>query len=344
MKKITYLFGAGASAKAVPVVKELPDKLDKFLERLRSDRIFSFSENDSILIGETSVLKQKIKARLHLQLESLIKEIKNHASIDTYAKKLYLQPNSGNRLLHLKTTLACFFAMLQTLDNYDRRYDTFFASIITKTNEIPNHLRILSWNYDSQFEIAYTHYTSLEDIASIQTKLSISPNNLQLHGLSSIEIDTTKFGIFKLNGTASVFNPQEGKIHPMVGIPEKEITKETVDRILFLYALLQDYSQYNNLLMNFAWEDHIITKQVIEKAIESTKDTSVLVCIGYSFPFFNREIDRKIIGGMTNLETVYFQALKDDIDENMERFKAIGKDVKTVAVRDIHQFFLPPEL
>jgi len=70
-----------------------------------------------------------------------------------------------------------------------------------------------------------------------------------------------------------------------------------------------------------------------------------LIVIGYSFPFFNREIDRKIIGNMEELEKVYFQA--PDAETIKERFQAIRDDIDEkllVTKKDIGQFLIPNEL
>jgi len=78
--------------------------------------------------------------------------------------------------------------------------------------------------------------------------------------------------------------------------------------------------------LSFAWEDYERPEQnIINKVTTSTKDTEVLVVIGYSFPFFNREVDRKIIGEMKNLKKVYFQ---DKNPHNIKlRFQAIRNDL-----------------
>lgn len=78
---------------------------------------------------------------------------------------------------------------------------------------------------------------------------------------------------------------------------------------------------------------------------ETTKDTEQIVVIGYSFPFFNRVMDREIFGGMPNLKKVYVQ------DKNpsavMEAIGAVlpmGKKVELVPVSNCEQFYLPGEL
>jgi len=86
---ITYLFGAGASANTLPVVSEMANGLEKFLEIIQTDTIFNFSE-DKITIDRSVVSRRELKDALCDTLSWLIKGTKEHASIDTFAKKLYL--------------------------------------------------------------------------------------------------------------------------------------------------------------------------------------------------------------------------------------------------------------
>jgi len=99
--------------------------------------------------------------------------------------------------------------------------------------------------------------------------------------------------------------------------------------------------------LTFAWENTPLSNSIIENATLATSKTYVLVVIGYSFPFFNRVVDRRIINSMINLEKVYFQAPKEDVNNLITRFKAIRSDFKKLdpePIEDIKQFFLPPEL
>lgn len=75
-------------------------------------------------------------------------------------------------------------------------------------------------------------------------------------------------------------------------------------------------------------------------------DTNVLVIIGYTFPFFNREIDRRILSKLKPYAKIYIQ------DLNPQYVKQNLQAVLTDAQRNMHitelertdQFYLPPEL
>jgi hypothetical protein len=81
--------------------------------------------------------------------------------------------------------------------------------------------------------------------------------------------------------------------------------------------------------------------KALKKSIDSTE---ILVVIGYSFPFFNREIDRLLLKeSMPNLKKVYFQA--PDCEILKERFLAIRDDISDLVLRrDKDQFVFPNEL
>jgi hypothetical protein len=86
------------------------------------------------------------------------------------------------------------------------------------------------------------------------------------------------------------------------------------------------------------------SNKLANKAISNVFDTEILVVIGYSFPFFNRNIDRRIIQSMTNLKKIYLQSpeamsLKDRLNAviNLEK-------IEVVPIKDTDQFILPYEL
>ena len=73
----------------------------------------------------------------------------------------------------------------------------------------------------------------------------------------------------------------------------------------------------------------------------------IVVVIGYSFPFFNRQVDRLLFNNMDYLRKIYIQ------DPNSGRIKQsllsvlpnyMIDNVAIESVTDTSQFFLPPEL
>ena len=337
MNKITYLFGAGASKNALPIVSEVPDRINTLIDFLnKKENLLSNLEEFENLKLSNKKTKREFQIELVEKLEWLLLESKNHASVDTFAKKLTIK-RDYKQLEQLKIVLSVFFVFEQALNLPDKRYDSFFASIHNQLYDFPNNIRILSWNYDNQFELTYSEYSGSSDLHSVQTSLNINHKYGDNHFRD-------KFGIFKLNGTIGMFS--DGGWKQYVYHPDM---RESVD-IDFIEKVVRNYGAITNIStlksnFSFSWENESNEKGIVQKSIEATSDSTTLVVIGYSFPFFNREIDRQIISSMKNLKNVYFQA--PDADLLIERFKAIRDDLTGIQLLpkfDLEQFVLPNEL
>jgi hypothetical protein len=330
---ITYLFGAGASAKALPVVNQIPQAIEDILIKLNEEE-FNLSDTEKY-ISTYPKTKKQIKNELMQEFNWLKEQCKNHASIDTFAKKLFLQKN--NDFSKLKTALATLFTLIQLNKPVDNRYDAFFASILINTiNDFPKNIKIVSWNYDYQFEKAYSEYCESNSISAISAMLKINTR------FSNSNIADKGFAIFKLNGgTQLLWKNSHGDSH-FIDEVKPTLIKESLEIVLNSYACSKFFKDiYCGL--SFAWEDG--GEDFINTVINATKDTNVLVVIGYSFPYFNREIDRKIIRAM-KLRKVYFQSPEADIIQ--ERFQSIVTGASSpnelVPFKDCEQFMLPNEL
>jgi hypothetical protein len=84
-------------------------------------------------------------------------------------------------------------------------------------------------------------------------------------------------------------------------------------------------------------------------ASEDLLRIEVLVIIGYSFPFFNREVDNALFMQMTSLKKIYIQDVNpQNIYETMQDFvdfKEHGvQRIEVVFKRNLEQFVFPKEL
>ncbi|MDB2462897.1 hypothetical protein N9W61_02205 [Algibacter sp.] len=222
---ITYLLGAGASCQSLPMVKNIPEALEKFAQdflplNLNEPNAMSFLDKLGGLANKFLNKHKNDKGTFekyhHLLLEFhrdivwLQSESKNHSSIDTLAKKLHLQNNKTD-LKKLKYILSCFFIYEQTC-NFDKRYDSFFASILESLSEIPSNLKILSWNYDSQLEIAFSNFSNTSIEKSRET-LNIFSKGNKIDS-SKINLNNT-FNVFKINGTTNI-KDKESKYYDLI--------------------------------------------------------------------------------------------------------------------------------
>ena len=331
--EIVYLLGAGASygtrekdekgndspgkiIRGIPIVNELENAI-KFLKRYRSS-------------PEMLSNAQKI---LFASLDRLEENCKNYPTIDTYAKQLFVTKRK-NEYEQLKKDLTVFFTLQQDFQKRDLRYDGFIASLIDEEGNLPNNIKILSWNYDCQFELAYSGYIKEQErsISRSQTELKIS-NKLFPDGIGD------DFGIIKLNGTAISMNRERGKLLEQYFAPT--MPKEEFCGRLF------DNNEHNAL--SFAWEKDESTEFFLKNIVNNIKNARTLVVIGYSFPYVNRKIDRMLLRCMENLRTVYIQDVQPElIQENLfatlSYNQTVENPVECKPFKNLNQFVIPSEL
>jgi hypothetical protein len=116
--------------------------------------------------------------------------------------------------------------------------------------------------------------------------------------------------------------------------------------------------------LNYAWEyftdkhdfKGIFVDEAVTNAVRVAAETQILVIIGYSFPIFNRQTDKKIIDAMTRLQKVYVQDLYPEniyttIKNAFKIFQTSSFDEDKVAgskrfvlSNSLNQFVLPYEL
>lgn len=339
MKKVTYLFGAGASRHALPIVGEIPGRILSLIKKLEDkDLELDSSETFSDLNFKNPKSKRDYQLEMIESLKWMLDESQKHASVDTFAKKLYIKHRS-DLLKKLKISLSIFFILEQVLNKPDFRYDAFFASILNSYSSFPSNIKIINWNYDYQFEISYSEYSDQIEIRTNQALLRVKAK----YG-DNLNDNDDGFSIYKLNGTTGLYSDGGWRQYNYINSIKRDLDKSIVEEITrnFLAGFY-----FNNIQssLSFAWEGEHPNSSIVKLVADKAKDTDALVVIGYSFPFFNRDIDRKIIGNMTNLKRVYFQA--PDADNLKERFQAFKDDIKgieLVSKFDVDQFLLPNEL
>ncbi len=347
MNKIAYLIGAGASANALPIIKNIPDRIQNLIGLLES-RKYKLSSEDKFdrYIKFASESKNHYQNKLIEDLKWLKTKSSDHASIDTFAKKLFIR-GKGEELRKLKIALSVFFVFEQVVNKVDKRYDTFFASILNKNVlSLPDNIKIISWNYDYQFELSFSEYSNNTDIQNSSSRLMLIKKNTK-----KIEGKDESFRIYKLNGTIDFISRFQGEQMYASNL-NVIFDLELVDKVIKNYVAVSyvEEDRYNLIPnLSFSWEEELLGHNegstIVDLTIRGTSNAVALVIIGYSFPFFNRDIDRKIIGSMKNLKSVYLQDINPDIIE--QRFRAIKDDVSEInfiQISDTEQFYLPNEL
>lgn len=338
-KRITFLLGAGASCKSQPLVSDMKDRMNQLLFLLDPLNGTSF---DSTLRDRTGVLFNKYNP--------IIAEANKHYTVDTYAKKLWLVGDS-EKLAVLKEFLNLYFLFEQDssktvyvkfpkYDNeriwddigqtIDYRYDVFFATLLTKDEgsgslQLPENINVISWNYDNQFELAYKEFLKDIRIEKIPSLLNIYPTS------TNSELQNDKSKIIKLNGSCIVANIDRDK-----NIEEVSFYNQ-------LTKLIDNKPVSNNI--NFAWEGVVAQNESINQAIDILKTTSELVVIGYSFPNFNRDVDRKLFT-IKSFDKIYVQVPKEK-EFNKIKGRILNMTAQNyyqstiVHIDDEDQFYIP---
>lgn len=304
--KITYLLGAGASWYACPVLNEQGVKMielarihfnepSKLFIKKTNPRNFGTTNADVIMwdIGFFGTVSLK------------------YGTIDTYAKKLELN-QSTDELERLKLAVSIFFTIWQLtddedlkkrgdvpLDEIDRRYISLMASIIERingTNKIKENVRFVTWNYDLQLEYAYKSFCNdnmIWDHIADDLKFRV------------IEGEDSKLEICHLNGYHGFYKTRSGEHHILDRTESKNI-EDIISGISFLRESQNQGSIDITDHINYAWEDNPLSKKAREEAQRIFSETEILIIIGYSFPNFNKEIDKALFRELEGRPTKIF--------------------------------------
>lgn len=346
---ITYFLGAGASSERLPIVKNMPEKIVELSNMIKNTRFNPGSLPSTIAANSQSIINELIQS-----LNWLAEEAKNYNTIDTYAKKLFLQ-SEKTKLNKLKVTLTICFLYWQYYDgrpnhlrpspNIDPRYISLLSSFLRNeesNNEIilPPNLNFITWNYDSQIELAIQHFVGYSDyIETIQDKYKSYPG---------CHLDKCAYmpQILHLNGVAGLYSVgnQTGNVMDKIQNDYKNWNKILIEFLSLYNLCIMKQEAYNNHVFSFAWENNTITNKGLEKAIEIMKKSSHIVIIGYSFPVFNREIDRRLFSPeiTKNWEKIYYQDPLTDKEAFISTF-GITKSERIKEIIKAKQFFLPFE-
>jgi hypothetical protein len=203
-------------------------------------------------------------------------------------------------LRKLKATLSAYLIAEQAQSNVDLRYDSFLASVLefddNMSIRLPQKLRILTWNYDTQLEKAFYGFCGDQD--KVEQKITNNWQIRRINGCCGREFpgntDKSFHSVWDTTpdaGWKAAINLYKEYMGKPIGLPGPDIC--------------------------FAWENSKTSPSYMEAV-------SVLVVIGYSFPYFNRKADDLIFKQLgNNLRRVYLQCPEDDHASVIERLKLL---------------------
>ncbi len=381
-QNITYILGAGASCKSQPLVSNMRERMNLLLQMLNPKSYCNQLLNIEIR-SNTKILYERYKDIVHESFKhytpdtyakklwltdkhetlNIFKEFLNlyfifeqnfslnhlitekpegrYARINLPSDKIYeiaKEINSYNLNTSITKLLfknikqddyelnkSKFFTNLIT--NVDYRYDVFFATLLQQNFnfginpklELPHHINIISWNYDNQFEISYRDYGSNQNYSEIHETLRIN---------KEYEEDTSN--IIKLNGYCSIYNTD---------------TNEQISFTGHLKNLIINIGDTTNHI-NFAWEKRDRNFGTINKIVEKT---DIFIVIGYSFPNFNRDVDKDLFEKINQQLIKKKNSILIQVPENTEYLK-IKERIQTIKkfddtcfkhISDADQFYIP---
>lgn len=346
-KKITYLFGAGASYNAVPIL----NSLSKSMRSVAHD----------LAIESLNYENVKIFQRKLIELANISEE---YGTVDTYAKKLFLN-GEVKELKEMKFLLSIFFAIWQgyyykiefplsagdllanvekkkSYDHLDYRYKTLLSNYLEVDNrsfsiKLDENINFLTWNYDSQIELAFQLFNNDKcELIDINKYFQFLPTSN----------DNSKNRIIHLNGISNIIN-NSGILNNL--FESSDFISKTMMILKINRVFEASFMSANKALIDYSWDDN---DEIVDAAIKIIKQTDILIIIGYSFPTFNRAIDSQLLSGSGNsFDKIIYQD-PNASEELLELFHinlrnkskdVNGKYVNYKILKEKGQFYIPPE-
>jgi hypothetical protein len=304
-EKILYYLGAGASAKALPLARSAwetaprPNRIPKIKGLAWELANFTTIPEFNNVVDKTLV---NAITELRKRCGELAKKANEFGDVDTYAKYLQIMEPGGKNINELKQTVSQYFAVKQTiLKARDTRYLPWLVTIMDRKT-FPDNVKILSWNYDYQVQLAFNHIDRGEDVSYSSDGFNYSGSALNYYpNLHPNFLDYHTLSLIHLNGIAGFTN--KGTTAWTGSVFQK---KHSTDIESMLPRIMS--SEFNQL--HFAWENSGYHDKLMQHVLKMIENTTIMVVIGYSFPFFNRGVDKQIFNELKKngvFKKIYYQ-------------------------------------
>ena len=362
-KNIVYLLGAGASYNSLPVLNQMIPRMRYFLKYLRKrypgkeNEIADFENlcNEMEIFGTPDTLAKKhyLSRDTDFRVKKILSTffifeqlIKERETSDYYYHEIFKLVIRGNT-----STYGNEFESFKK--QLDSRYLSFFATIMEKDNfsntlpVLPSNVSIVSWNYDMQIELAYQNFTQT-NFNEAQRQLCCFPSIAHYNGPWTIDLKRENivqtlidsyckdFALIKLNGVAGYKSEDSETLFDFF---KHSTNKENMDMLINRLTEPRDSGN----ILNFAWDSKVTTTGVARQlAMKKIADANVVVIIGYSFPDFNRIIDKEIFSE-EKLDAIYLQDPEaNNIVQKLDGVKR-GLIKKTKTETQTKNFIIPIE-
>lgn len=303
MKNITFLLGAGASYYACPIWKEQGEKMVELATKYLNKSNINFNEPPR---GLNEI--EKLLWDIGYFGEKALK----YGTIDTYAKKLYL--NQSPELSRLKLVVSVFFTIWHltndkdlkkrssgAFDEIDKRFITLLAALVERKDGsgimLNSNVRFVTWNYDLQLEFAYKSF--LHDNAS----WDYVSQNLSFR----ITDQRQPLQICHLNGYHGFYVTEGAEIN-FIDVSKSNDVNKILESIGYVSTSQERRQLQISNHINYAWENNHLANYARSEGKRIFSETDILIIIGYSFPNFNKEIDKALFGQLKGrITTIYYQ-------------------------------------
>jgi hypothetical protein len=336
MNHYTYILGAGASTPTLPVNKGLLNHLEN---------IITLGTNHLNDLKNYSYVKH-----FENTFSPIIKEALREISIDTLAHNYIDQKD---KIHHIKCLIWMYFSSIAGFGKVNPRYKNLLLKIGEKTSNryfMNNNVSFLSWNYDLQLEEAFSELDNCS-LDQVQTNLYSFPGLYYTNSkLLDRNCNLKLFGLVHLNGCAGYYYDNKSSSYDSWFKCDYYNAGE-YDKLLSLvidkFYTNTTYNSFSNCL-NFSTSDNFISKKSLDYSIDIAKTTTHLIIIGYSFPDFNKIIDKKILSNMHNLKNIYIQDPNSEkifqkimTNENHVVQKIKNNEIEVQLFVDVDEFYLP---
>lgn len=344
---ITYLLGAGASFHACPVWKEQGEKM----VQMATDYLMGAKRNFS-----------KPKPNGLNDQESILWDIGyfgtkaiEFGTIDAYAKKIHISNDTYEKkeLPRLKHAISIFFTLWELSNDrikerkqepfkdLDPRYLPLLTAVLEETEQgnpkLKSNIKFVTWNYDLQLEKAYKRFChQSQNWNDISQSLKFRVNN------KSSDLD-----VCHLNGYHGFYYlTDKDKTQEEQNVLDRENSNNIsilLDKIGYTADSVNKETIRFTDHINYAWETNENSKTARSQAESIFSKSDIVVVIGYSFPSFNKEIDKALFSKLQGRKTrIYYQDPNASFKFLNILTQGLNTELETITDRS-DSFFIPYE-
>jgi len=355
--RVVYWIGASASWNALPVVEEMAPALEAQASYLQ--------QGSGMPQCRHAIRQFGLKGYL-TYLRRMASWSREYGTIDTYARSLFLLDRT-KELAVLKLHIAMYFILEQVLpvkrigpsgaqqsgyrkrDRIDTRYMAWLALMMDKDSGINPRVNIISWTYDLQLEYALATFRGHDKLGQLHKDAQVRIYPRPFAEETDYKMPPT---LVRLNGVVG-----HSSMHGATKVLYGEMANDPNEAEAFIISLFKSYNGYDiedadfmySMVesLTFAWENNSMGKTARELGNMAMNKAKVLVVIGYSFPSFNRTVDKELCRTFYMNGVPGKRVLQQNKSMSAETFMSMmGQTTSTPIVSvesNVDQFHVPSE-